>query len=154
MASGFKRLDQVGGESALEHDLVGQPLAMQPRRCHRGGDRQSPVDHVTDHLQYRRDDAAAAGRAGDKERSSLLEQDGRRHRRERTFGRSGRVCLSAGKAERIGGVRLGREIIELVIEQNPGAIRDKPDAVAEIERGGVGHRIAEAVDHRKMRGAR
>ena len=52
----------------------------------------------------------------------------------------------------IGRAGLGGEIVELVVEQDAGALGDQADAVAEVERVGVGHRVAEAVDHGEMRG--
>ena len=48
-------------------------------------------------------------------------------------------------------IRLGGEIVELVVEQDAGAVGDEADAVAEIERVGVGDRVAEAVDDGEMR---
>ena len=47
---------------------------------------------------------------------------------------------------------LGGEVVELVVEQDAGAFGDQAEAVAEIQRVGVGDGVAEPVDHRKMRG--
>ena len=52
----------------------------------------------------------------------------------------------------MGARRLGGEIVELVVEQHAGAFGDQAEAIAEIERIGVGDRVAEAVDHGEMRG--
>ena len=64
----------------------------------------------------------------------------------------GALALEAEQPIGIRRVRLGGEIVELVVEQDAGAGGDKPDAVAEIERVGVGHRVAETVDDGEMRG--
>ena len=39
---------------------------------------------------------------------------------------------------------LGGEVVELVVEQDAGAFRDQAEAVAEIQRVGVGDRVAVA----------
>src|SRR4029077_20789834 len=66
--------------------------------------------------------------------------------------RSGRVGVAPDEAEGVGRAWLGGEVIELVVEQNAGPFGDETDAVAQVERGGVGDRVAEAVDHGEMRG--
>src|SRR6516165_1757999 len=83
-------------------------------------------------------DAAAAGRAGDEKRLAVLEHDGRRHRRERALARSRRVGVAADETIGIGRTRLGGEVVELVVEQDAGALGDETEAVAEVERGGIG----------------
>ena len=115
-------------------------------------DRELAVDDVDDHLQHRGDDAAAAGGAGDEKRLAVLEHDGRRHRREWALARSRRVGVAADETIGIGRARLGGEIVEFVVEQDAGALGDEAETVAEVERGGVGHRVAEAIDHREVRG--
>ncbi len=135
---------------ALHQHLVGHPLVMQARRGHRIGDAELAVDHVADHLHHGRDDAAAAGRAGDDVGIAVLEHDGRRHRRQWPLAGPGRVGLAAGEAEGVWCAGLGGEIVELVVEQDAGAFRHQADAVAEVERVGVGHGVAEAVDHGEM----
>ncbi len=124
---------------------------MHARRRHGVRDAHAAVDHIDDHLQHGGGDAAAARRAGDEERLAVLQDDGRRHRRHRPFARPRLVGLEADQAVGIWRVRLGGKIVELVVEENAGAVGDQADAVAEIERVGVGHRIAETVDDRKMR---
>jgi hypothetical protein len=44
---------------------------------------------------------------------------------------------------------LGGEIVELVVEQDAGALGDEAEAVAEVQRVGVGDRVAVAVDTEK-----
>ena len=106
---------------------------------------------LTDDLQHRGDDAAAAGRAGDQERLAVLEHDRRRHRRQRPLARAGRVGVAADQPIGVRRVRLGGEIVELVVEQDAGAVGDEAEPVAEVERVGVRDRVAETVHHGEMR---
>ena len=76
----------------------------------------------------------------------------RRHRRERALARARRVGVAADQAVGVGHAGLGGEIVELVVEQDAGAFGDQAEAVAEIERVGVGDGVALAVHHRIMRG--
>ena len=75
-----------------------------------------------------------------------------RHRRQRPLARAGRVGVAADQPVGVGRGGPRGEIVELVVEQHAGAVGDQADAVAEIERVGVGDRVAVAVDHREMRG--
>src|SRR6266481_8500347 len=61
MAFGPQRSKRVVGETAFDPHLIRQPLMVHARRRHRGRDIHAIVEHVDDHLQHRRDDAAAAG---------------------------------------------------------------------------------------------
>ena len=56
----------------------------------------------------------------------------------------GALASKSDEAEGVRRIRLGGEIVEFVVEQNAGAVGDQTDAVKEIERVGVGHRVAEA----------
>ena len=76
--------------------------------------------------------------------SPSFNTNGRRHRRKRPLARSGRVGVAADQAEGVGRAGLGGEIVELVVEQDAGAVGDEADAVAEIQRVGVGDRVAVA----------
>ena len=131
--------------------IVGRPLMMDARRRHCLGDRQPTIDHVAHDLQHRGDDAAAAGRAGHQERLAVLEHDGRRHRGQRALAGAGRVGVAAEQAIGVGRARCGGEVVELVVEEDAGALGDEADAVAEIQRVGVGDRVAHAVDDGIMR---
>ena len=75
-----------------------------------------------------------------------------RHRRQRPLARAGRVGVAADQAVGVGRGGPRGEIVELVVEQHAGALGDQADAVAEVERVGVGDGVAVAVDHREMRG--
>ncbi len=125
---------------------------VHPRRRDRLGDRLLEVDRVHQHLQHRRDDAAAAGRAGDENGRPVLEHDGRRHRGQRALARAGRIGGPAGEPERIGGAGLGGEIVERVVEQDAALAGHEAEPVVEIERGRHGDRVAVAVDDRHMGG--
>ena len=50
----------------------------------------------------------------------------------------GRVGVEADQPVGVRRARLGGEIVELVVEQHAGAVGDQADAIAEIERVGVG----------------
>ena len=96
------------------------------------------IDHVDDDLQHGGDDAAAAGRSGDRyglpsfsTMVGVIDDSGR-------LRGAGALAVAADQAEGIGHAGLGGEIVELVVEQDAGAFGDQPDAVAEIERVGVG----------------
>ena len=75
-----------------------------------------------------------------------------RHRRQRPLAGPGRIGVAADQPVGVGRAGLGGEIVELVVEQDAGAFGDEADAIAEIERVGVGDRVAEAVDDGEMRG--
>ena len=64
----------------------------------------------------------------------------------------GALASPPTQAEGVRRAGLGGEIVELVVEQDAGALGDQAEAVAEIERVGVGDGVAEAVDHGEMRG--
>src|SRR6516162_6318493 len=66
---------------------------------------------------------------------------------ESGLARSRRVGVAADETIGVGRARLGGEVVELVVEQDAGALGDETEAVAEVERGGIGHRVAEAIDH-------
>ena len=154
MAELLEAAHRVSRHRLLGHDLVRQPLVMDARRGDRGGDVHAEIDRVEDHLQRRRDDAAAAGRAGDEIRLAGLEHDRRRHRGERPLARPGRIGGAADEAVRIGGARLGGEVVELVVEQDAGALGHQPDPERQIERVGVGDGVAGGVDDGIMRRVR
>src|SRR6516162_6555878 len=107
---------------------------MEARLGDRVRDRQLAVDDVDDHLQHCGNDSAAAGRAGDEKRLAVLEHDGGRHRRERALARSRRVGVAADETIGIGRAGLGGEVVELVVEQDAGALGDETETVAEVER--------------------
>ena len=152
VAARLQRRDEVRRQVLLDHDLIGQPLIMHARHRHGACDVHAAVDDIDDDLQHRRDDAAAAGRAGNEKRLAVLQDDRRRHRRQRPLAGSGFVGFEADQPIGVRRLRLGGEIVELVVEQDAGAVRHEPDAVAEVERVGVGDGIAEPIDDREVRG--
>ena len=56
------------------------------------------VDDVDDHLQHRRDDAAAAGAAGREPGSASIQDDSGRHRTQWPLAALDLVCLVADQA--------------------------------------------------------
>src|SRR5580698_3580985 len=110
------------------------------------------IEYIADDLQDRGDDAAAARRAGNKIRLAVLEYDGRRHRRQRTLARRRLVGRETDQTVGVRRIGLDGKIVELVVEDDAGAVGDEADAVTEIERVGVRHRVAKLVDNGKMRG--
>ena len=92
------------------------------------------------------------GEPGNQERLAVLEHDGRRHRRKRAFAGAGKVGVVADQAVGVGGTRFRGEIVKLVVEQNAGAFGDEAKSIGKIQRVGVRHRVAVAVDDREMRG--
>src|SRR6201987_2028843 len=77
------------------------------------------------------------GGAGDEKRLAVLEHDRRRHRRQRPLAGTGRIGLGADKTIGVRRIGFGCEIVELVVEEDAGALGDQPDAIAEIERIGI-----------------
>jgi len=118
--------DDVVGETVLDPDFVGQPLMVQPRCRHRRGDIHMVIEHVDDHLQHRRNDAAAAGRTRHQHRLAVLQHDGWRHRRQGPLAGAGQVGLESDQTEGVGGAGRRGEIVELVVEQHAGAVATRP----------------------------
>ncbi len=154
MALGPERRQRVVSKAALDPHFIRQPLMVQTGCIDRGGDVHAIIEHIDDHLEHRGDDAAAAGRARHQNRLVVLQHNGRRHRGQRPFAGAGQIGLEPDEAIGIGGAGGSREIVEFVVEQHAGAVRDQADAIAEIQRIGVADRIAQAINHRKMRGVR
>jgi hypothetical protein len=151
VAERFELPDRVLGKAGLRRHHVGQPLIVHARRAHRLGDVLVKIDRIEDHLQHDGDDAAAAGRSGDQPRFAVLEHDRRAHGRERPLARARQIGFAADEPECVRHAGLCGKIVELVVEQDAGALRHDAEPIIEIERVGVGNRVAEAVDHGEMR---
>ena len=68
------------------------------------------------------------------------------------FHRPRRVGVTAHEAEEIGCAALGGEVVELVVEQHARSVGDQARAIGQVQRIGVGDRVAVGVDDREMRG--
>lgn len=105
MAASLHERDRVVVEGVLERDVVGNQLVVQARLGQRFGCTQPPVEDVDDALHRGRDDATAAGGAGDEiQRSVRMRHHGRRDRRQGPLARSdvvgwrGHVSKGVGRA--------------------------------------------------------
>ena len=150
-----QRVERPGLESArFVEDAVRQPLVVKARAADGGGHVHAVVDHVRHHLQHGGDDGAATWGAGHQNRLAVLEHQRRRHRAQHALaGRDG-VGFAPDEAKGVRGTRFGGEVVHLVVEQKAGAGHDDLRAVAEVQRGGVGHGVAGGVQHRDVRGLR
>ena len=91
------------------------------------------IDRIDDGLQRRRDDTGAARAASHQPRLAVLQDQGRRHRRQRAFARLDGVGFAADQAVGVGHTGLGREIVHLVVEQDAGAVGDDTAAEGQIQ---------------------
>ena len=143
---------KVVGISGFGDHLIGHPLIVNARRRNRARDIHAAVDHAGHDLQHRIYNKASARRTGDEERFAVLEHNGRRHRRQRLLACTGCVGPVAEQAVGVRRVGPGGEVVKLIVKQHAGTGRDQTDAVAEIDGVGIGDGVAEAVDHREVRG--
>ena len=74
----------------------------------------------------------------------LIDESGR-------FIESRRIGVAAQEPVGIGGAGLGGEVVELVVEQHPGPLRNQAGPIGKIERIGIGDRVAGVIDDREMR---
>lgn len=74
-----QRIKDVRRDTRFDGNFIRLPLMMQTRRADCLVDRHLEIDCVHNHLQYRRNNTAAAGGAGDKDRPAVLQHDGRSH---------------------------------------------------------------------------
>ncbi|AEK61998.1 hypothetical protein CFU_2168 [Collimonas fungivorans Ter331] len=129
-----------------------QPLLVETRRIDCFLDIHAVVDHVQHGQQGRCDDAAAARRADHHDGLAVLGDDGRAHRRQRTFAGSDGVGFALHQAVHVGHADLGREIVHLVVEHDAGLAGHDAGAEPVVQRVGDRHRIAPFVDDRIMGG--
>ena len=110
------------------------------------------IDRIDDGLQRRRDDTGAARAAGHQPRLAVLQDQGRRHRRQRAFARLDGVGFAANQAVGVGHAGFGREVVHLVVEQDAGAVGDDPATEGKIQCVRDRHRVAFAIDDGVVRG--
>ena len=95
------------------------------------------VHHVEDDLEDNVDDLRAARASDDHENAPLAQDDGGRHRRERSLAPGDCIGFSLDKAVEIGYTRFGSEIVHLVVEQDSGARNGDLAAVGQVQGVGV-----------------
>ena len=142
----------------------GAPRARRPPRpastgggCAVVGDRlverHPPVEEPEDRPGHRGRDGAAARRADGEEQLPVRAEDqGRRHRGERTLPRCGQVELPPLETEGVGDPGGGVEVVHLVVEQDPAARDHHARPELEVHGGGERHGVALRVDDRDVGG--
>jgi len=99
MALGFQQPDRVNGQAPLHAQFIGMQLMMDTHGLARLRRVHAVVDHVGDDLQHRRDDARAAGRAGDDVQFTVAKHHGRAHRGQGSLARLGRIGIAAAQSK-------------------------------------------------------
>jgi hypothetical protein len=89
---------------------------MEPRRGDRRVGVHAEIDQVHQRFEHGGDDPRASGTADHKDRTTVLFDDRRGHRRQGTLGRRDRVGRALHEAKHIGRGRSDREIVHLVVE--------------------------------------
>ena len=110
------------------------------------------IDNIGDDIQHRRDDARATRTAGHHHHFALIQHNRRTHRGQWPFAWRGGIGTTAHQPEGIGYTGFGGKIIQLVVEHHTGAFGDHAQTVGEVQRIGVGNRIAFRIHDRIMGG--
>ncbi|MNX97496.1 hypothetical protein D3C86_1298660 [compost metagenome] len=114
---------------------------MEAHRCNCILQWKLEVIGVADHLKDRGKNPRAAWCANDQSNFSVLQENCRRHRRQRTLSRFNRVGVIAHNPHLIRHTRKGGEVIHFVVEQNAGLVGDHTGAEESVERISVRDRI-------------
>jgi len=112
------------GDFTLDLQLIRLPLMMKTGLGQSGIEGQAEVDRADNHEQRLTDDGWTARRAHGENGFSILQHNRGAHAGERALAGLDGIGFRADQSEEIAHARLGRKIIHLVIEHNPGARHD------------------------------
>src|SRR5205085_3843069 len=132
--------------------LVRQPLMVYARRVNGLLYVHVEVYDVRDDLKNRVDDRRAARTSdGEPERAVLAQDEGRRHRRERSLARRDGVALALYESEHVRRAGLRGEVVHLVVHQNARALHHDLRAEAVVQGVSVRDAVTVGVQNSEVR---